>query len=123
MGPFPCSKVGCRTGRAPDLRRVTCFMQVRERDLPPARALMGARKRPQEFVGRNVRSERLRVAVLAPPWFAVPPRRYGGTEAVVSLLVDGLVRRRHEVTLFASGDSRTQASLVSAFAQSRTDDL
>jgi glycosyltransferase involved in cell wall biosynthesis len=61
--------------------------------------------------------------VLAPPWFAVPPRRYGGTEAVVSLLVDGLVRRRHEVTLFASGDSRSEASLVSTFAEGRSDDL
>ena len=77
------------------------------------------RKRSQEFAGRKARSERLRVAVLAPPWFAVPPRRYGGTEAVVSLLVDGLVRERHDVTLFASGDSRTQASLVSTFPARR----
>jgi glycosyltransferase involved in cell wall biosynthesis len=84
---------------------------------------MGARKRSQEFASRNVRSERLRVAVLAPPWFAVPPWRYGGTEAVVSLLVDGLVRERHDVTLFASGDSGTQASLVSAFPAARSDDL
>jgi glycosyltransferase involved in cell wall biosynthesis len=61
--------------------------------------------------------------VLAPPWFAVPPRRYGGTEAVVSLLVDGLVRRGHDVTLFASGDSATQASLVSTFAEARSDEL
>ena len=99
------------------------MQQVRESDLPPVRAPDGVRRRSEELVGRKDRSERLRVAVLAPPWFAVPPRRYGGTEAVVSLLVDGLVRRHHEVTLFASGDSRTQASLVSAFAQSRTDDL
>ena len=44
----------------------------------------------------------LSVAVLAPPWFAVPPQRYGGTEAVVSLLVDGLVDagpRRHALCL------------------------
>ena len=81
------------------------------------------RRRSEQLVGRKDRSERLRVAVLAPPWFAVPPRRYGGTEAVVSLLVDGLVRRRHDVTLFASGDSRTEASLVSTFAKSRSDDL
>jgi glycosyltransferase involved in cell wall biosynthesis len=97
--------------------------QVQERDLPPARALISARKRSQEFGGRKVRSQRLRVAVLAPPWFAVPPRRYGGTEAVVSLLVDGLVRERHDVTLFASGDSGTQASLVSTFPGARSDDL
>ena len=57
--------------------------------------------------------------MLAPPWFAVPPRRYGGTEAVVSLLVDGLVSDGHDVTLYASGDSATPARLVSAFRQAR----
>ncbi len=99
------------------------MQQVRESDLPPVRAPDVVRRRSEDLVGRKDRSERLRVAVLAPPWFAVPPRRYGGTEAVVSLLVAGLVRRRHEVTLFASGDSRTEASLVSTFAESRSDDL
>jgi glycosyltransferase involved in cell wall biosynthesis len=99
------------------------MQQVQDHDLRPMRAPVGARKRSQGFVGRKVRSECLRVAVLAPPWFAVPPRRYGGTEAIVSLLVDGLVRDRHDVTLFASGDSGTQASLVSAFPAARSDDL
>jgi glycosyltransferase involved in cell wall biosynthesis len=99
------------------------MQQVRESDLPAARALVGLRQGSQEFIGRKDFSERLRVAVLAPPWFAVPPRRYGGTEAVVSLLVDGLVSRRHDVTLFASGDSGTQASLVATFAEARSDDL
>ena len=82
------------------------MQQVQETDLRPVHAPQRVRKRSQEFTGRKARSERLRIAVLAPPWFAVPPRRYGGTEAVVSLLVDGLVRERHDVTLFASGDSR-----------------
>ena len=63
----------------------------------------------------TVRIGALRIAVLAPPWFPVPPQRYGGTEAVVSLLVDGLVREGHDVTLFASGDSQTPARLVSCF--------
>jgi glycosyltransferase involved in cell wall biosynthesis len=99
------------------------MQQVEETGLSPAHALMRERKRPQEYVGRTRRPERLRVAVLAPPWFAVPPRRYGGTEAVVSLLADGLVERGHEVTLFASGDSATQARLVSAFPSGRSDDL
>jgi glycosyltransferase involved in cell wall biosynthesis len=100
------------------------MQQVQESDLPVvARALIGEPKRSQEFLARRASSERLRIAVLAPPWFAVPPRRYGGTEAVVSLLVDGLVRRRHDVTLFASGDSGTQASLVSTFAEARSDEL
>jgi glycosyltransferase involved in cell wall biosynthesis len=54
----------------------------------------------------------MRIAQVAPPYEAVPPRRYGGTERVVSTLTEALVRRGHEVTLFASGDSRTSAKLV-----------
>jgi glycosyltransferase involved in cell wall biosynthesis len=51
----------------------------------------------------------LRIAVVAPPWFELPPRGYGGTEAVVAGLVDRLVDRGHEVTLVASGEHRTRA--------------
>ena len=53
----------------------------------------------------------MRIAILAPVWFAVPPVGYGGIEWVVSLLADGLTDQGHEVTLFASGDSRTRARL------------
>ena len=60
-------------------------------------------------------SSKLRIAVLAPPWFAVPPTGYGGIEWVVSLLADGLVDAGHDVTLFASGDSRTRAKLAAFF--------
>jgi len=55
----------------------------------------------------------MRVAVVAPVWFAVPPTGYGGIEIVVSLLADGLVDAGHDVTLFASGGSRTKGKLVS----------
>ena len=54
----------------------------------------------------------MRVAQVAPLFESVPPQRYGGTERVVSYLTEELVRRGHEVTLFASGDSRTRATLV-----------
>jgi glycosyltransferase involved in cell wall biosynthesis len=54
----------------------------------------------------------MRIAVLAPLYEPVPPPRYGGTERVVSYLVDELVRRGHDVDLFASGDSQTTAHLV-----------
>src|SRR5829696_4461418 len=54
----------------------------------------------------------LRIAQLAPPFETVPPAGYGGTERVVSTLTEELVRRGHEVTLFASGDSHTRAELV-----------
>jgi glycosyltransferase involved in cell wall biosynthesis len=57
----------------------------------------------------------MRVAVLSPVWFPVPPRGYGGIEWIVSLLADGLVEAGHEVTLFASGDSRTKARLASVY--------
>lgn len=59
--------------------------------------------------------ERLRVAVVAPAWFAVPPGGYGGIEWIVALLADGLVDAGHDVTLFASGDSRTKAKLSAVF--------
>lgn len=53
----------------------------------------------------------MRIAQVAPLWERVPPVTYGGTELVVGLLTDELVRRGHEVTLFASGDSITLARL------------
>lgn len=53
----------------------------------------------------------MKIAQIAPLCERVPPPAYGGTEIVVSLLTEELVRRGHEVTLFASGDSQTQAHL------------
>ncbi|MGN6565134.1 MAG: glycosyltransferase family 4 protein [Thermomicrobiales bacterium] len=54
----------------------------------------------------------MRIAQLAPLAEAVPPALYGGTERVVAALTEELVRRGHAVTLFASGDSQTSATLV-----------
>ncbi|GIW08732.1 MAG: hypothetical protein KatS3mg060_3537 [Dehalococcoidia bacterium] len=54
----------------------------------------------------------MRIAQLAPPYVPLPPVKYGGTERVISVLTEELVARGHEVTLFASGDSRTSANLV-----------
>jgi glycosyltransferase involved in cell wall biosynthesis len=51
----------------------------------------------------------MKVAVLSPVWFPVPPSGYGGIEWVVSMLADGLADAGHDVTLFASGDSHTRA--------------
>jgi glycosyltransferase involved in cell wall biosynthesis len=53
----------------------------------------------------------MRIAQVAPLAESVPPTLYGGTERVVSWLTEDLVRRGHQVTLFASGDSRTKAEL------------
>ena len=55
----------------------------------------------------------MRIAQLAPTYERVPPPAYGGTENVVHLLTEELVRRGHDVTLYASGDSRTSARLRS----------
>src|SRR3954470_17952536 len=54
----------------------------------------------------------MKIAQVAPLVESVPPQLYGGTERVVSWLTEDLVRRGHDVTLFASGDSRTAAELV-----------
>jgi glycosyltransferase involved in cell wall biosynthesis len=54
----------------------------------------------------------IRIAVIAPPWYSVPPSGYGGIEWVVALLADGLTDRGHEVTLFAPPGSETDARLV-----------
>ena len=60
----------------------------------------------------------MKIAQVAPLYESVPPQLYGGTERVVSYLTEELVRQGHQVTLFASGDSVTQARLVEACARS-----
>jgi glycosyltransferase involved in cell wall biosynthesis len=53
----------------------------------------------------------LRIAQIAPLYESVPPRLYGGTERIVAYLTEELVRRGHEVTLYAAGDSTVRAPL------------
>jgi glycosyltransferase involved in cell wall biosynthesis len=57
----------------------------------------------------------MRIAIVSPVWFSVPPTAYGGIEAVVHLQAEGMARAGLDVTLFASGDSLTSAELVSVF--------
>src|SRR5512138_1489567 len=59
----------------------------------------------------------LRIAQVAPLFESVPPQGYGGTERVVSYLTEALEAEHHEVTLFASGDSRTRAELCAGAAR------
>lgn len=54
----------------------------------------------------------MKIAQVAPLMESVPPRLYGGTERIVSYVTEELVEQGHDVTLFASGDSRTRARLV-----------
>ncbi|MGQ0589663.1 MAG: glycosyltransferase family 4 protein [Sphingosinicella sp.] len=59
----------------------------------------------------------MRIAQIAPLAEAVPPRLYGGTERVIWWLTEALIDLGHDVTLFASGDSRTSARLVACAEQ------
>ncbi len=56
----------------------------------------------------------MKIAQISPLWESVPPKLYGGTERIVSYITEELVRRGHDVTLFASGDSETAARLIPA---------
>jgi len=60
----------------------------------------------------------MRIAQIAPLWIPIPPYNYGGTELIVSWLTEELVRKGHQVTLFASGDSKTSARLIPIWPKS-----
>lgn len=64
----------------------------------------------------------MRIAQVVAPWLPVPPVGYGGIEAVVSLLTEELVKRGHDVTLFAAGDSKTSAKLSSVYPKALGND-
>jgi glycosyltransferase involved in cell wall biosynthesis len=67
---------------------------------------------PESAHPRQSTTTPMRIGQIAPLYERVPPLLYGGTERVVSYLTEELVRQGHDVTLFASGDSITQARLV-----------
>src|SRR5438105_4245891 len=60
----------------------------------------------------------MKIAQIAPPWITIPPKNYGGTESVLYNLVEQQVAQGHDVTLFAPGDAKTSAKLVSFFPKS-----
>lgn len=57
----------------------------------------------------------MKIAMVLPPWFKIPPEGYGGIEVIVSLLADGLVDKGHEVTLCTVSRSSTKAHIFSLF--------
>jgi glycosyltransferase involved in cell wall biosynthesis len=63
----------------------------------------------------------LRIAQVSPLWTRIPPVNYGGIELLLKLLVDELVERGHEVTLFATADCQTRGSLYSVAEACLTD--
>ena len=60
----------------------------------------------------------MKIAQIASPWIAIPPKNYGGTENVLYTLVEEQVAQGHKVTLFAPGDAKTSAELISFFPKS-----
>src|SRR5579863_9832627 len=65
----------------------------------------------------NAAMPRMRIAQIAPLYERIPPKLYGGTERTVSYITEELVRRGHDVTLFAAGDAQTSAKLHPACPQ------
>ncbi|MFC4060790.1 glycosyltransferase family 4 protein [Planomonospora corallina] len=59
--------------------------------------------------------DELRIVMVAPPWYEVPPRGYGGIESVLAELITGLSRRGHEVTLVGAGRSDTPARFLRTY--------
>jgi glycosyltransferase involved in cell wall biosynthesis len=58
----------------------------------------------------------LRVAVVAPPWYAIPPQGYGGIESMVHLLAEGLHARGHDVTVIGAGPRAIAGRFLATFA-------
>ena len=57
--------------------------------------------------------KKLKIAQIAPIWYSLPPKKYAGIERIAYYLTEELIKRGHKVTLFASGDSKTSAKLIS----------
>jgi glycosyltransferase involved in cell wall biosynthesis len=67
---------------------------------------------------RNIGAgDRIRVAMVAPPWFSIPPRAYGGIEEVVGDLTRALIARGHEVTLVGAGRDGTPARFLRTYKE------
>ena len=73
----------------------------------------------KKFMNNSHKNQKkLRIAQVAPLWFTIPPKGYGGIERIVSMLTEELMLQGHEVTLFAAPGSQTSAKLVSVFDRS-----
>lgn len=71
-----------------------------------------SKRSPTQRFSRRRRGDRLRIALLAPPWIPIPPPGYGGIELVIAELAGGLVRHGHDVALLAAPGSRSAARVV-----------
>ena len=76
-----------------------------------------------ELVTNADAADPLRIVLVAPPYFDIPPKGYGGTEAVVADLADALVQRGHDVTVLGAGEPRTSARLIPVWERTLADRL
>ena len=82
---------------------------------PPAHAFIPSGVRQLGLKGHTTGyGSAVHVGLVAPPWIPVPPPAYGGTEAVIAALEDGLSRRGIRTTLFAHAESSARGTLLSA---------
>src|SRR5688572_24998755 len=65
----------------------------------------------------------LRIVLVAPPYFEIPPNGYGGVEAVVADLADAVVARGHQVTVLGAGESDTAARFIPLWDRTLADRL
>jgi glycosyltransferase involved in cell wall biosynthesis len=85
------------------------------------RAPLSAHQAPNE--GHPSTRGCLRIALIAPPWFQLPPQGYGGIEWMTFWLVEELVKRGHEVTLVASGENHSHARFLQTYRSPPTQAL
>jgi glycosyltransferase involved in cell wall biosynthesis len=64
---------------------------------------------------------KLRIAQVAPLWFSIPPKKYGGIEWIIYYLCEGLTKLGHKVTLFATKDSKVPCKLIGTFPKPLTE--
>jgi hypothetical protein len=65
----------------------------------------------------NLSHPPLRIAIVAPPWFPIPPGGYGGIESMVHTLVEGLATRGHEIVLLGAGKPHRSAKFLQTYEE------
>ena len=75
-------------------------------------------KKSLSIKAKTKKMKKLKIAQIAPLWETIPPKKYGGIEIMIDVIIKELIKRGHEVTLFASGNSKTKAKLESVFPKS-----
>src|SRR5712672_944277 len=110
MRPFRdhLGEISTKPGGAPDGKQDSNAAGT----APTIKLDQGSSPPPRSDIGSRQEEPTVRIAQIAPLYESVPPALYGGTERVVHYLTEELVAQGHDVTLFASGDSQTSATLV-----------